>query len=245
MKNHSLCLGLFLGLVTLHSATAAVLESFESATVTPLNIGDATHVDSSFFTPAEPPPLGNRQLLLTTLATNADGGNLSGSDAVSIGAAESFLGLQSATIPSGGSLGDASAVKLTLTLSVGDIISFQYRFLTSAEPADGADFAFYTLQFGAGTPTLTTFANITGATAPSASALFNYESGTATVTLPAVSFAGSYALGFGIADHTDDAIGSGVLIDHVQVVPEPSSALLFAAGLVGGAGFLRRRAVRI
>jgi hypothetical protein len=123
------------------------------------------------------------------------------------------------------------------------VLSFQYRFLTSATLFDGADFAFYTLQFGAGIPVLATFADTAAATAPSTSANFDFESGVATVTLPAAGIAGSYTLGFGIADHTDDAIPSGVLIDNVQIVPEPTSALLLLLGL-GGLGSLRRRAVR-
>jgi hypothetical protein len=236
--------GLALTFAVSTDSQAALFEGFESLTLSVPAVGDAGPVDGDFFTPFQATPQGSRQLLLSTTSFAADGGNLSGSDAASVATVESFLALQTGAIPDGGSLGDASAVKLAVTLGVGDVLSFQYRFLTSATVLDGMDFAFYTLQIGAGIPVLVTFADTVAATTPSTSANFDFESGVATVTLPAAGIAGSYTLGFGIADHTDDAIQSGVLIDNVQIVPEPTSALLLLLGL-GGLGSLRRRSVRV
>ena len=187
------------------------------------------------FDPATPPPQGASQLLLTTLSTAADGSSYSGTNAVSVASVEGFLALPRGTIPSGGALGDASALRLTpITLNVGDVVRFSYDFLTSATGiADGRDFAFLTLQRGSADPLLLSFASVGDATTSSNSASFNFETGPRTGQLPAVTEAGTYTLGFGVTDFSNDAVGSGLLLDNVQVVavPEPSSALLL--GLAG------------
>ena len=198
--------------------------------------GDAALVGADFFDPATLPPQGASQLLLTTLSAGADGSSYSGTSAVSVASVEVFLNLQRGQILSGGALGDASALRLTpITLNVGDVVRFSYNFLTSATGvADGRDFAFLTLQRGSADPLLLPFASVGDAVAASSSARFDLETGPHTGQLPAVTVAGTYTVGFGVTDFGDNAVGSGLLLDNVQVIaiPEPSATVLLL-GLAG------------
>jgi hypothetical protein len=221
-------------------AAIILVEGFESPTVLLPRIGDTAQVDATFFSPIVNPPQGNRQLLLTTLAIAADGGNFSGTDAARVADVENFLALSSGAIPVGPTVGDASAVKLTLALHAGDILEFDYRFLTSAGSLDGADFAFFTLRFETDAPLFTVFARTTDASLFSTSANFDLESPLTTFTVPAVNAAGTYTLGFGITDKSNDVIQSGVLIDNVRIVPEPSVVVLLVSAM---ALWLTRRRV--
>lgn len=229
-----LALGLSL-LAAPGNSRAALFEGFEGSTLTQPTVGDAALVTAAF----DPPPQGSKQLLLTTLSSVADGGNFSGTNAVSIAAAESFLGLAGGSIPDGSTTGDVSAVKLTLNLGVGAIVSFDYKFLTSATNLDGQDFAFYTLRLGNGTPVLVPFANVSNATVSSSTPIFDFETTANTLTLAPITTAGIYTLGIGVSDRLDDVIQSGLLIDNVSIsaVPEPGTA---AFGVILLAGLARR-----
>lgn len=207
--------------------------------------GDTALVGASF-DPASPPPQGASQLLLTTFSVSSDGSNFSGNSALSVAGVESFLGLQSGSIPSGGALGDASALRLTpVALNAGDVVSFSYNFLTSATGTDGRDLAFLTLQRGTAAPVLLSLAGVTSATTASASAAFDRETGLQSGQFPAITQAGTYTLGFGVTDAGDDVIGSGLLLDNVQVsaVPEPATWFCLLAG-GGGLGLAKLRARR-
>ena len=215
------------------AAAQQLIQGFETGFDLAANTrGDAALVGAGFFDPATLPPQGASQLLLTTLSTAADGSSYSGTNAVSVASVENFLNLQRGQILSGGALGDASALRLTpVTLNVGDVVRFSYNFLTSATGvADGRDFAFFTLQRGSADPLLLSFANVGDATTASGSASFNFETGPRTGQLPAITEAGTYTLGFGVTDFSNDAVGSGLLLDNVQIVavPEPSVALLLS-----------------
>lgn len=205
-------------------------------------VGDASVVGPNFFTPAA----GSRQALVTTFSSAADGGNVSGTDATTAAGVETFLGLNADTLAANGAnLNDASSFKLVrITLNVGDAISFNYNFLTNATAADGQDFPFVTLQRGGGDPTFQVLANVAAAASASTSAFFDHETGNVLFALAPVTTAGTYTLGFGVTDAFDDAVGSGLLIDNVQIntVPEPS-ALVGVAVLGGLSLFIARRRV--
>lgn len=235
---HLSCAVAFCSVISAVAVRAAVVENFEG-TLTQPRLGDAALVDSTF----DAPPQGAQQLLLTTLATGPDSGNYSGTDAATVSAAETFLGLQAGSIPSNGATGDVSAIKFTLTLAVGDIVSFQYKFLTSASLTDGQDFAFYTLQLGSAAPTVVLFATVADATNTSKTPLFDSETSTQTLALQPVTSAGTYTFGLAVSDRTNDVVQSGLLVDQVQVVPEPSTCafLLLAAGVSAAARARLRR----
>lgn len=232
-------------------AGAALVEGFENGFgLNTTRLGDVGLVDRTFFTPPVNPPQGSQQALLTTLsAAGGDDRSFSGTDAASVTAVESFLNLIPGTLASrnGGTPGDASAFRIgQLSLNPGDVLSFSFNFLTQARSTDGQDFAFVTLQLGSGDPIFYSLASVGDARTPSQSALFNpeTETGSRFFALPAVTRPGSYTLGIGITDADDDAIGSGLLIDNVQVnaVPEPSAVLLgvFGGCLLGAPRVLRR-----
>ena len=233
-------------------AAQQLIQGFETGFDLAANTrGDAALVGADFFDPATLPPQGASQLLLTTLSAGADGSSYSGTSAVSVASVEAFLNLQRGQILSGGALGDASALRLTpIALNVGDVVRFSYNFLTSATGvADGRDFAFLTLQRGSADPLLLPFASVGDAVTASSSARFDFETGTRTGQLPVITLAGTYTVGFGVTDFGNNAVGSGLLLDNVQVIaiPEPSAAILLL-GLAGtwylaatARGLLRRR----
>lgn len=226
-------------LVAAASTTAQAQFSFgfESGLGSVTTIGDDLLVTQNDFGAAV--PQGSQALLLTTVSSVSDGASASGDDAATIAAAETFLGLDPFILAVDGALGDVSAMKLSLTVAVGDVVSFQYRFFSNAVAGDGEDFAFYTFGLTGETPVVISFADALDASGFSESAYFGGETGIVTVTLPAATTAGTYTLGIGVTDKTDDAVGSGVMVDNIQVtaVPEPASAVL----ALGAAGLLLAR----
>jgi plastocyanin len=146
-----------------------------------------------------------------------------------------------------GEVYEGSAIKTTLTVEAGDVLTFDWNFLTQDRNANGFnDFAFaaisLTLQELADTFStvpvsfveLTEFSNQTG-----------YKTFTHTFTT-----AGTFNLGIGVADVTDGSADSALLVDNVSIsrsggsttVPEPTSLLGFlAVGAFGvGSRLLRK-----
>ena len=237
--------GAILSLTAGSAFAQQIINNFEGGTFGPngSTAGDASIVGADFFTPAA----GSRQALVTTFSSAADGGNVSGTDATTAANVETFLGLNAGTLAANGAnLSDASSFKLVrFTLNVGDAVSFNYNFLSNATAADGQDFSFVTLQRGGGDPTFQVLANVAAAATTSTSAFFDHETGSVLFALAPVTTAGTYTLGFGVTDAFDDAVGSGLLIDNVQInaVPEPS--VLAGMVVLGGLSLVvTRRRVR-
>ena len=236
--------GAILSLTAASAFAQQTINNFESGTFGPAGstTGDASIVGADFFTPAA----GSRQALVTTFSSVADGGNVSGTDATTAANVETFLGLNAGTLTTNGAnLSDASSFKLVrITLNVGDVVSFNYNFLTNATAADGQDFSFVTLQRGGGDPAFQVLANVAAAASVSTSSLFDHETGSVLFALAPVTTAGTYTLGFGVTDAFDDAVGSGLLIDNVQInaVPEPSALVGVVVLGVLGLVVARRRA---
>ena len=180
-------------------------------------IGD-TSIETSAF--GSGPTEGNFEALLTN-----------GSISIPDSAIESFLGLTSGTLDSlsTNNVTEGSAIKQTFTAQAGDIVSFDWNFLTfEFTPTFFNDFAFVSLS---STEVLAdTFS-------PFASSLssFSEETGfnTFSFEIPA---SGNYTLGLGVMDVEDTIIDSGLLVDNVSVetTPEPASILGFL--VVGGLG---------
>jgi hypothetical protein len=222
-------LAVALGFVMPCAARAAVIinPSFEAGFTGYTTLGDASIQTAAF---GSGPVDGSFQALLSTTATFFPAS-----------AVEIFLGLPSGSLDGLGN-GDAvlgSALRQDFLGNAGDVISFQFNFLTVEETpsSDFNDFAFTSLSL------LQEIAD-TNSVFVASSTVFPKETGfqTFTVTLPTT---GTYSLGIGIVDVSDFDGNSGLLIDAIttsraRAVPEPGTLALIGAGLAG-MGFLRRR----
>ncbi|WP_218081696.1 hypothetical protein [Anthocerotibacter panamensis] len=150
--------------------------------------------------------------------------------AVTAASLESFLfGSANGTLTGLGAT-TGSAITQTFTANAGETLTFSWDFLTNEflqEPQSN-DFAFITLN-GAVLATLDTFTP--GFITPSAAGFFDSDTGYSTRSF-ALATTGTYTLGFGVANRFDTLIRSGLLVDNVQVVPEPLSTmgLVFLGG---------------
>jgi hypothetical protein len=169
------------------------------------------------------PTDGTYQALLTTDASNG---------AVAAGEVTTFLNLAAneLNLLGNGVAIEGSALKLdTLTADVGDVLTFDWNFLTdeTSPSANFNDFGWVTLSNGFKTELADTF----GSFSPLASSGFAQHSGYGTYRY-VFTEAGTYTLGLGVMDAGDGSGNSGVLIDNLQLGPvvEPALNLGFETG---------------
>lgn len=205
---------------------------FESGVFSPwLTIGDANVQDALYSPPSE----GDYQALMT-----AD-------FAATAGDVELFLDLFPGSlqdlIPGGvPSIGTGSAISIDIIASAGDVLKFDWNFLTNEAVAPNAtapDFSFWSLSNEQGAVVLAT------PFSPSffsSSTSFSFETGYSTSSYTILND-GTYRLGFGVMNAGDDGGNSGLLIDNVTLasaVPEPASITLISVSVVLSAVGLRR-----
>lgn len=241
--------GLALALFAAAPAQALSDRSFESGLGAWVVAGDAL-VDASTTYGAGATD-GVSQLLLTTLPNNpidAVGaplgeatGPFSGTDAVSTALLESSLGVLSGEIaalsPSGNAPVHGSGVHQDFSVSVPSTLTFDWNFITNEIIPTGSytDFVFWFLMpSGGGAPIAGgSLADTSGSSfVPSPAASFNDHTGYQSTFSYDITTPGSYRIAIGVVDVLDDNFTSAVLLDNFQVVPEPSTALLVALGLV-------------
>ena len=167
----------------------------------------------------------------TSLVTN------SSASAASI---EKFLGLTRGSLSTlgNGVANGGAAIKQTFTASAGDVVSFDWNFLTDegTPNARNNDFAFFSLTG------LTELADTKVSFVDSLSP-FREETGYQTTSYN-ITTAGNYTLGFGVINSGDRKVQSGLLVDNVssEPVPEPASMLgILAFGALGGKKLLKRK----
>lgn len=244
----SITLGLFLcAFAVSGSAQAVRVTGFEPGDPAVSASGDAGN-QSTFQGVA--PPEGATHFLITTINENGSDGtdgisNQSGSNAVSGPSLQSFLGGGFTLIGSEGSGFIVSNVVVTAELN---IITFGYDFLTSEFDNTFPDTAFAILRDSSGDvvggvriiaqPSDATLSLVAGPDDP-----FFFHTGYQSFEL-SVATPGTYSLAIGVVDRTNDQSPSGLLVDGVSVVPEPSTALLALAGVTLLVGLQRFRARR-
>ena len=187
------------------SANAVILNgSFENGDNGYESIGDFSTETTDF---GSGPTEGNNQALIT----NGDG-SISGSPNTSVTAAqvEEFLGLAGGTLQNQGAT-EGSAFRQTFTANAGDVVTFDWNFLTNEPtPSNNNDFALATLA--GSTPNLAK----TDSTFIQSFTDFNEETDFQNFdfTIPST---GSYTLGFGVVDVGDENVDSGLLVDNVSL----------------------------
>ena len=163
---------------------------------------------------------------------------------------EQFLGLTSESLNnlSKSNTFGGSAMKQTFTANAGDIISFDFNFLTSESTPNNAKNDFSFVSFASDVldnPFLhllsDTFSNFVNS-----NTRFSRETGYESFEYEILE-TGDYTLGFGVANATTDAGHSGLLVDNVKVissvsVPEPKTTFgLFVSALFGVFSFPKKR----
>jgi hypothetical protein len=142
---------------------------------------------------------------------------------------------------------EGSAIKQTFTAQAGQMLSFSWNFLTNEAVGNNAnpnfnDFAFAMLSFNSEN-LFFPLADSTSATflANGSNSVFFEETGFKTFSyiLPSD---GEYTLGLGVVDVGETTVVSGLLVDKVAAVPEPSSTVgLLVLGALGTVSGLKRR----
>ena len=160
------------------------------------------------------PTNGTYQALISNGDSDA-GGSVVDSDL------EEFLDLAPGSLDglAGSDAYEGSAIKRTLTVEAGDIVSFDWNFLTNEDtPSDiFNDTAFLNVDG------FTFELADTGSTFVDAAKVdeFNEQTGTQTLTF-AIAKAGTYTIGFGVVDVGDVTVDSGLAIDNLAVASSSS-----------------------
>lgn len=206
---------------------------FESGAFAPwLTVGDAS-VEGDLDTP---PSEGVYQALMT-----ADFGATAGD-------IELFLNLVPGSLgallpPSALPIGTGSAIYVDIIASAGDVLSFDWNFLTNEAVTPSAsvnDFSFWSLSNEQGAVVLATPFSPGFLPSPT---VFSFETGYSTSSYTILND-GTYRLGFGVMNSGEDGGDSGLLIDNVTLaaaIPEPASVTLISVSFVLSAVGLRRR----
>lgn len=207
-------------------------------------IGDTSIQTANSF--GSSPTEGVFEAFLSTASVADDNFNFSGTDAVPSSDVEAFLGLEPGSLNNLGNRDvfpviEGAAIKQAFAANAGDILSFDYNFLTDEYPQSEYYNSFAFIVLNTSTNELAdTFSNLN----PS-STFFNQETGfqSFSTVLPT---SGTYTLGLGIVDR-GEAFSSGLLVDNVQTtsIPEPSSTLgVLAFAALGGVSLLKSKVLK-
>ncbi|MDP8962930.1 MAG: PEP-CTERM sorting domain-containing protein [Cyanobacteriota bacterium] len=118
-----------------------------------------------------------------------------------------------------GEVYEGSALSTTFTVNAGDVLSFDWNFMTDDIQSEGFnDFAFVTLSQAGHTKLADTFSAFPSSLINSTD--FYYQTGFKNYTYTFTA-GGTYSFGLGVVDVGDGAFDSGLLIDNVSVMRSP------------------------
>jgi hypothetical protein len=213
---------------------AITAQGFETGDPAVSSTGDAGTRTSPY--QGQAAPQGTNQYLLTTIGSMSNEDSVtsqSGVFAVGNVTLQNFFGISLTG-------NEGSGVLIPFTVGAGDtLLTFQYDFLSNevfqSMPRD--DFAFAAV-FNSGNVLQGAVQSVASVFNPPVDFMafgggvpFQFHTGLQTFSVSLASLApGSYNLGIGIEDRSTADHASGILIDNVQVVPEPSILALSVAG---------------
>jgi hypothetical protein len=184
-----------------------------------------------------PPAEGNFQAVISTPP---------GAGTVSQSTMETFLELNAGTLnslkgPGTGFFAGGSAIKQIFTVQNGDVITFSWDFFPNGSNLSTSqnDSAFFTLHLSGSSSSSFTILDTTIISGGSESGYQLFSTGPLT--------AGTYLLGFAAFDVNNggqapaDVQDPTLLIDNVQIIPEPAIWTFLSGGGVIGFLLLRRR----
>jgi hypothetical protein len=208
--------------------------SFESGFTDWTTIGNASIETVAF---GVTPTNGTNQARISTFAGS-----------VSVAGLNTFLDLTPGTIASlRPNPSQGSGFKQTIIGNAGDVLTFDWNFLTNEPTPSGSfnDFAFWSLTSEQGGALL---ADTFSAPFLTGTAGFNEQLGYRTTSYT-LTTSGTFTLGFGVVDVGDTNVGSALLVDNITFAgianPTPAPATLLIVGVSLGCtalGSLLRRA---
>jgi hypothetical protein len=160
---------------------------------------------------------GNRSILTAAFGSGPSEGVFnalltSGTGSVDGFSLESFLGAGTTGAAEG------SALKTTFTANAGQVLSFDWNFLTNEGIPSPLvnDFSLVTIRDDSGLLLQSTLADTFSLFGTSSTGVFGAETGfnTFSFTIPTT---GAYTLGIGVADVDDTAVDSGLLVDNIRL----------------------------
>ena len=162
------------------------------------------------------PTDGTSQALITSGASDS-GGSVVDSDL------EEFFDLPIGSLDglTGGDATEGSAIKQTFTAEAGDVVSFDWNFLTNElTPNESFNDTGFVSVNGFTFELADTSANFSDAADVEG---FSSQTGTETLTF-SIATAGTYTIGFGAVDVGDSAVDSGLAIDNINIASSNADA---------------------
>ena len=212
------------------NSTTTINSSFETGDFTGWSKTGKADIETADF--GTKPADGTHYAALSTMFDTVAGSDL-----------ESFLGLapESLNALGNGKVEEGSAIKKTFTAKAGDVLTFDWNFMTneleSTLVGSNNDFAFFTLN-----PLLSKLADPSSSFVTSLTPFLN-ETGFKTFSTK-IFTPGTYTLGFGVVNVGDPMFDSALAVDNVKLasVPEPTSVLgILAFGALGAGSMWRRK----